>query len=148
MPLAAHAPGLLRRRKFHSTFKHWIQCIRDFGAPYLYSGEANEEFHKVACKVCNPIGGLRQVSSRGLADIWREVVHCRRLTDVCQTSVFLQWAYRLTNKVTYEDQMVNKIHELDGMTGLTADVPELKSLPGKGGPAKTLRSNLDFAGML
>ena len=72
MPLAAHAPGLLRRRKFHSTFKHWIQCIRDFGAPYLYSGEANEEFHKVACKVCNQIGGLYQVSSRGLADIWCE----------------------------------------------------------------------------
>ena len=47
----------------------------------------------------------------------------------------------------YEDQMVNKIHELDGMAGLTADVPELQSLPGKGGPAKTLRPNLDFAGM-
>ena len=43
--------------------------------------------------------------------------------------------------------MVNKIHELDGMAGLTADVPELQSLPGKGGPAKTLRPNLDFAGM-
>lgn len=55
MPLASHSPGLLRRRKFHSTFKHWIQCIRDFGAPYFYSGEANEEFHKVACKVCRHI---------------------------------------------------------------------------------------------
>lgn len=33
------------------------------------------------------------------------------------------------------------------MAGLTADVPELQSLPGKGGPAKTLRPNLDFAGM-
>ena len=62
--------------------------------------------------------------------------------------MFPQWAYRLTNKVGFEDQMVNKIHELDGMAGLTADMPELQSLPGKGGPAKTLRPNLDFAGIL
>ena len=76
------------------------------------------------------------------------MVHSRRLTDVWQTSVFSQWAYRLTNKVHCEDQMVNKIHELDGMAGLTAEVPELQSLPGKGGPAKALRRNRDFAGML
>lgn len=39
------------KRKLHSMFHHWIASIITFGAPYLYSGEANEEFHKVACKV-------------------------------------------------------------------------------------------------
>jgi hypothetical protein len=42
---------LLYRRKWHSMFKHWIGCIREYGAPYFYSGEANEEYHKIACKV-------------------------------------------------------------------------------------------------
>ena len=52
----------LRRRKFHSMFKHWIGCIREFGAPYFYSGEANEEFHKIAAKVMK----LHLTSSRRL----------------------------------------------------------------------------------
>lgn len=43
-------PGFMKR-KFHSMFKHWVDSILRFGAPFHYSGEANEEFHKVACKV-------------------------------------------------------------------------------------------------
>jgi hypothetical protein len=44
-------PNALLKRKFHSCFKHWINSILEYGSPFLYSGEANEEFHKVACKV-------------------------------------------------------------------------------------------------
>ena len=50
VPFMVTSPSLLRRRKFHSTFRHWIACIEELGAPYWYSGEANEEFHKIAAK--------------------------------------------------------------------------------------------------
>ena len=51
VPFTSITPNILRRRKFHSTFRHWIACIEEYGAPYWYSGEANEEFHKIAAKV-------------------------------------------------------------------------------------------------
>ena len=50
LPFMVICPSLLKRRKFHSTFRHWITCIEELGAPYWYSGEANEEFHKLAAK--------------------------------------------------------------------------------------------------
>ncbi len=50
VPFMSISPNIMRRRKFHSTFRHWISCIEDFGAPYWYSGEANEEYHKIAAK--------------------------------------------------------------------------------------------------
>lgn len=37
-------------RKLHLS-KHWPACIRRHGAPYLYSAEANEMFHKTGAKV-------------------------------------------------------------------------------------------------
>lgn len=45
------AEKFMFKRKLHSMFHHWIASITTFGAPYLYSAEANEEFHKLACKV-------------------------------------------------------------------------------------------------
>jgi hypothetical protein len=50
VPFTHVSPTLLRRRKFHSTLRHWIACIEELGAPYLYNGEANEEYHKIAAK--------------------------------------------------------------------------------------------------
>jgi hypothetical protein len=66
MYFSTWTPAVLHRRKWHSMFKHWITCIRHFGALYLYSGEANEEFHKIACKVCS----TNRMSGRCLTDIY------------------------------------------------------------------------------
>ena len=119
---------ILNRRKWHSMFKHWIGCIRHFGAPYLYSAEANEEFHKIACKVCSLY--MSQISGVYLADI-------------CA----LQWSYKLTNKKDQEDQMVDRITEYDGMAYMAQTVPDLMLTTTKSRPAIPVPPNYTFPGI-
>ena len=119
---------ILNRRKWHSMFKHWIGCIRHFGAPYLYSGEANEEFHKIACKVCSL--DMLQISGAYLADI-------------CAS----QWAYKLTNKKDQEDQMIDRITEYDGMAYMAQTVPDLMLTSTKSQLPKPVFLNYTFPGI-
>ena len=125
VPFTVMSPTLLRRRKFHSTLRHWIACIEELGAPYWYSGEANEEYHKIAAKA-----------------------HTCQMSVGCllDTNHFLQWAYKQTNKRDAEDQMVRHIEEYDGIAAMAQAVPELMLSSSKFAPSRPVRPNLDFPG--
>ena len=117
------------KRKFHLFFKHWISCITQFGAPFWYSGEANEEFHKVACKV------LAQS-------------HCFASGRYLTESIIHQWAYKLTNKRDHEGQMVQRLVEFDAMSNATRQVPMLMATTVKHAPPPAVQAQYALPGTI
>jgi hypothetical protein len=116
-------PNALRKRKFHSMFKHWVSSIINYAAPYWYSAEANEEYHKLACKMGVSISYISSICVRYLA---------------------LQWSYRLTNKRDFEDQMVARMVEYDAMSMATQAIPALTLASRIHAPPKPVTLNRRF----
>ena len=130
-------------RKFHSFFKHWINSILRYGCPFLYSGEANEEFHKVACKVTSGPPPTTFNFDFACCILSRAAIFPRYVTDI-----IWQWAYNRTNKREHEGQMVTRLTQFDAMAYATRNIQDLGALSSKFGPPKEVKAHLEFAGII
>lgn len=60
--------------------------------------------------------------------------------------MFLQWAYKLTNKKNHEDQMVRTLVEYDAIAMASREIPELARSSFKWAPPAPVKENLEFPG--
>ena len=117
---------LLKFRKLH-LLKHWGFFIRRYGAPYLFSNEKNEEFHKTAAKVSACTHRVHS-SLKGSGCSYFKVTYYLNVSDAIKVwfDFFMpQIPYRLSNRVTPLAQMFDSVVRYDAMNVYVRSHPVL-----------------------